>query len=111
MSHFAELNDNNVVVRVIVANNSYPNEGYDWVVENLGGRWVQTSYNASIRKHFAGIGFTFDEELDAFIPPKPFDSWVLEEETCEWEAPVSYPQDGKMYNWNEETTNWKEVEN
>lgn len=110
MSHFAELDQNNIVTRVLVGNNDFSNEGYDWFVENLGGRWVQTSYNGTIRKNFAGIGFTYDEELDAFIPPQPFDSWTLNEETCHWEPPVEYPQDGKMYNWNEETTNWEEVE-
>lgn len=111
MSHFAELNENNEVLRVLVGNNDFPNEGYDWFVENLGGRWVQTSYNATIRKNFAGIGFTYDETLDAFIPPKPFDSWILDEETCHWQAPTPYPTDGKAYDWNEENTTWKEITN
>ena len=109
MSHFAELDENNVVLRVLVGDNNLPNEGYDWFVENLGGRWVQTSYNGSIRKNFAGIGFTYDEELDAFIPPKPFESWTLNEGTCRWQSPAPYPQDGRVYAWNEETLAWDEV--
>jgi hypothetical protein len=110
MSHFAELDENNIVLRVLVGDNNLPNEGYDWFVENLGGTWVQTSYNGSIRKNFAGVGFTYDEELNAFIPPRPFDSWVLNNITCRWMAPKPYPQDGRMYEWDEENLNWKEVE-
>ena len=86
-----------------------PNEGYDWFVENLGGRWVQTSYNGNIRKNFAGIGYTYDEDRDAFIPPKPFDSWTLNETTCRWQAPVPYPQDGRIYRWDEDSLTWIEV--
>jgi hypothetical protein len=111
MAHFAELDENNTVVRVLVTDNDFPNEGYDWLVENLGGTWVQTSYNARIRKNFAGVGFTYDEALDAFIPPKPFESWLLNEETCLWEAPTPYPTDGKNYNWDEETQDWIEIDN
>jgi hypothetical protein len=77
LSHFAELDENNVVVRVLVGDNNMPNEGYDWFVENLGGTWVQTSYSGSIRKNFAGIGYTYDADRDAFIPPKPYESWTL----------------------------------
>lgn len=109
MSHFAEVDENNIVLRVLVGDNNMPNEGYDWFVENLGGKWVQTSYSGSIRKNFAGIGYTYDEERDAFIPPKPFDSWTLNETTCRWQAPTPYPQDGRIYEWNEETTSWDEV--
>lgn len=108
MAHFAKLDENNIVVRVLVTDNDFPNEGYDWLVENLGGNWVQTSYNARIRKNFAGVGFTYDEALDAFIPPKPFESWLLNEETCFWEAPKPYPTDGQNYNWDEETQDWIE---
>jgi len=110
MSHFAELDDNNIVTRVLVGDNDAPNEGYDWFVENLGGRWVQTSYNSTIRKNFAGIGFTYDEELDAFIPPKPFDSWELDEETCQWEPPIPYPTDGIIYTWDEAELDWTPVD-
>lgn len=111
MSHFAELDENNVVLRVLVGDNNMPNEGYDWFVENLGGRWVQTSYNGSMRKNFAGIGFTYDEERDAFIAPKPFESWSLNEVTCRWQSPVPYPKDGRLYDWDEETLTWIEVNN
>jgi hypothetical protein len=111
MSHFAELDDDNIVLRVLVGDNNMPNEGYDWFVENLGGRWVQTSYNGSIRKNFAGIGFTYDEERDAFIAPKPFESWSLNEVTCRWQSPTPYPQDGRLYIWDEDTLTWIEVNN
>jgi hypothetical protein len=110
MSHFAELDENNIVLRVLVGDNNLPNEGYDWFVENLGGTWVQTSYNGTIRKNFAGIGFTYDEELDAFIAPQPFDSWTLNTQTAKWMSPSPYPQDGRIYEWDEENLNWKEVE-
>lgn len=108
MAHWAELDDNNVVLRVLVGDNNDPNgdEGYQWLLDNLGGTWVKTSYNATIRKNFAGIGYTYDEERDAFIPPKPFDSWVLNEDICRWVAPVPYPDDGDIYTWDEETTSW-----
>lgn len=108
MAHFAELDENNIVLRVLVTDNNYPNEGYDWLVENLGGRWIQTSYNARIRKNFAGIGYTYDEQRDAFIPPKPFESWLLDEETCNWVAPKPYPTDEKIYIWDEEAQDWIE---
>ena len=111
MAYFAEIDENGTVLRVLVTDNDYPNEGYDWLVENLGGTWVQTSYNATIRKNFAGVGYTYDSGKDAFIPPKPFESWTLDEETCRWEAPVAYPTDGLIYNWDEESLSWIEVEN
>lgn len=116
MAHFAELDENNFVIRVLVTSNEMPNEGLDWLIDNLGGRWVKTSYNTRgnihilggepFRKNYAGIGFFYDEELDAFIPPKPFDSWNLDEETCTWNAPINYPTDGLLYYWNEELQNW-----
>jgi hypothetical protein len=111
MAHFAELDENNIVTQVLVTDNDYPNEGYDWLVETFGGTWVQTSYNATIRKNFAGFGFSYDEARDAFIPPKPFESWLLNEETCNWEAPKPYPTDGKLYNWDEESQEWIEYVN
>lgn len=110
MSHFAELDENNIVLRVLVGDNNLPNEGYDWFVENLGGTWVQTSYNGTIRKNFAGIGYRYDEELDAFIAPKPYESWTLNTQTAKWMSPTPYPQDGRIYEWDEENLNWKEVE-
>lgn len=81
MAHWAELDENNTVLRVTVGDNDFPDEGYQWLIDNLGGTWVKTSYNGTIRKNFAGIGFTYDADRDAFIPPKPFASWVLDEET------------------------------
>lgn len=112
MAHWAEIDENNVVLRVLVGNNYDPNgdEGYQWLIDNLGGTWIKTSYNGRIRKNFAGIGFTYDETRDAFIPPKPFESWLLNEETCRWEAPTAYPEDGEMYAWDESQLQWKPVE-
>jgi hypothetical protein len=108
MAHWAEIDENNVVLRVTVGDNNDPNgdEGYQWLIDNLGGTWIKTSYNATIRKNFACAGYIYDEELDAFIPPQAFTSWTLNENTCNWEAPVAYPTDGADYVWNEETTTW-----
>jgi len=106
MSHFAEVDENNIVLRVIVGDNNMPNEGYDWIVENLGGNWLKTSYNGNIRKNFAGIGSTYDESRDAFIPPKPYESWVLNEETCKWKAPVEKPTENGFYMWDEDSLSW-----
>jgi hypothetical protein len=112
MAHFAELDADNIVVRVLVVPNEQENRGHDYLATDLGlgGTWVQTSYNATIRKNYAGIGYTFDSGRDAFIPPKPYASWTLNEDTCNWEAPVAYPDDEKMYTWDEATTSWVEVE-
>lgn len=109
MAHWAEIDENNVVLRVTVGDNNDPagDEGYQWLVDNLGGTWVKTSYNATIRKNFAGIGYTYDQSRDAFIPPQPYASWILDEDTCVWEAPVAYPTDGATYVWDEETTSWE----
>jgi hypothetical protein len=111
MAHFAELDADNIVVRVLVVPNEQENRGHDYLATDLGlgGTWVQTSYNATIRKNYAGIGYTFDSGRDAFIPPKPFASWTLNEETCNWDAPTPYPTDGNMYSWDEATTSWTEV--
>ena len=114
MSHFAKINEQNIVEQVIVAEQ-------DVIDSGLFGNptsWVQTSYNTHggqhpegrpLRKNYAGIGYTYDAERDAFIPPKPFASWVLNEDTCLWESPTPMPQDGKRYNWDEATTSWVEV--
>lgn len=110
MAHWAEINNDNVVLRVTVGNNYEPDEGYQWLVDNLGGTWIKTSYNATIRKNFAGIGYTYNSELDAFISPKPFFSWILNETTCQWQAPVSYPDDGFTYQWNEQDLDWQLLE-
>ena len=118
MAYFAELDENNVVLRVLsVSNTDAPDpapaneqQGINFLAGlGLGSNWKQTSYNSTFRKNYAGIGFTFDETRDAFIAPQPFASWVLNETTCQWEAPVAYPTDGKGYIWDEDTVNWKEV--
>jgi len=87
MSHFAEIDKNNKVIRVLVGDNSMPNEGYDWFVENLGGTWIQTSYNNKIRFNFAGIGYTYDAVRDAFIAPEPENHLGFDEATCQWIMP------------------------
>ena len=112
MAHWAEIDENNIVLRVIVGDNNDPNgdEGYQWILDNLGGTWVKTSYNGNIRKHYAGIGFTYDSDLDAFIPPKPYPSWLLDEETCQWQPPVPYPTDGVSYAWNEDEIDWEPLD-
>jgi hypothetical protein len=114
MSHFAKVN-NGIVEQVIVAEPEF----FDTFVDTSPGEWIQTSYNTHggqhpegrpLRKNFAGIGYTYDRERDAFIPQKPFASWVLNEDTCLWDAPVPYPDDGGMYQWDESTTSWVAVE-
>jgi len=106
MAHFAEIGLDNIVQRVIVVHDSLEAEGAQWCAANYGGRWVQTSYNARIRKHYAGQGFTYDEQRDAFIPPKPYPSWLLNESTCTWEAPIPMPMDGALYVWEEQAQAW-----
>jgi hypothetical protein len=108
MSHFAEIDDNNIVLRVLVGDNNAQNEGLDWFLENLGGRWIKTSYNGNFRKRFAGIGMTYNEELDAFVMPQLFDSWTLNQETADWEPPVAMPTEG-FWEWNEDTLSWTEI--
>ena len=112
MAHFAEIDENNIVLRVLVTDNNDPNgdEGHQWLAENLGGTWVKTSYNGNIRKNFAGVGFTYDESLDAFIPEKPHASWLLDEDTCDWVAPVPYPSDELTYSWDEDSLSWQLVD-
>ena len=121
MAYFAQL-ENNIVQQVIsISNFDAPDPapsnseplGQAFIAEvlKLEGTWKQTSYNGNFRKHYAGIGFTYDETLDAFIPPKPYPSWILDEETCNWNAPVPYPEDGKIYKWDEELQQWVEIEN
>lgn len=116
MAHFAELDDNNVVKRVIVVatkDNSDANGvekesiGRAFCERLFGGNWVQTSYNGNIRKRYAGIGYTYRADLDAFIAPQPFPSWSLDA-NADWQAPVPMPQDGKMYSWDEATLSWVE---
>lgn len=118
MAYFAELDENNTVLRVIaVSNDDCPDpapdneqQGINFLASiGLGSNWKQTSYNKNFRKHYAGIGFTYDAVRDAFIPPKPFPSWVLIEDSLLWEAPVAYPTDKKRYVWDEPTVSWVEV--
>jgi len=119
MAHFAQLDDNNIVTQVIVVHNNElmldGEESEDKGVlfcKSLYGsdtKWKQTSYNGSFRKNYAGIGYTFDKDRNAFIPPKSYNSWVLNETTCLWEAPVAYPTDNKVYVWNEDTISWQEI--
>ena len=117
MAHFAKVVDG-TVEQVIVAEQEF----FDTFVDNSPGQWIQTSYNTrggvhydqdgnpddgtALRKNYAGIGFTYDADKDAFIPPQPYASWTLNDDTCLWESPVAYPDDGQMYVWNEDTTSW-----
>ena len=111
MAHFAKLGVGNIVERVVVVSNDIATTeqaGVDFLNNLYKSRdvWKQTSYNNNIRKNFAGIGFSYNESKDAFIPPKPFNSWTLNETTCLWESPVNYPTDGKIYSWNEQNQTW-----
>jgi hypothetical protein len=125
MAHFAQLDENNVVLQVIVVDNKDTADangvekehiGAAFCERLLGGTWKQTSYNGNLRKNYAGIGYTYNEDIDAFVAPKPYASWVLNEETAIYEAPVAMPEDAgtgeppKRYTWNEQTTSWVEVE-
>lgn len=120
MAHYAKI-EQGIVTKVIVAEADF----FDTFIDDSAGSWIQTSYNTrggvhyqpnsntpsenqslALRKNFAGIGYSYDQTKDAFIPPKPFDSWILNEDTCLWEAPVAYPDDGQNYEWNESTKQW-----
>ena len=114
MAHYAKVN-NGIVETVIVAEAEF----FDTFVDSSPGQWIQTSYNTKggvhlnggtpLRKNYAGVGFTYDIVRDAFIEPKPYSSWTLNETTCQWEAPTSYPDDGDEYEWDESTTAWVAV--
>jgi hypothetical protein len=116
MAHFAKLDQNNVVLEVhVVHNNELLQDGVEseakgvqFLVDWSGGHpyWKQTSYNGNIRKNYAGIGYKYDPQRDAFIPPQPYPSWILNESTCRWETTVPYPTDNQFYKWNEATTSW-----
>lgn len=118
MSHWAEIDENNKVIQVTVGDNNDPNgdEGYQWLIDNLGGRWIKTSYNGNIRKRYAAIGYTYDETLDVFIEPQPFPSWILDDD-FNWGPPVPMPVNPytpdqqeywlePAYQWDEETLSW-----
>jgi hypothetical protein len=118
MAHFAEVDENNIVLRVLVVDDLHESNGQEFLADTLGlgGTWLKTSYNTNagvhanggtpLRKNYAGIGYSYDSGRDAFIAPKPYPSWVLNEESCVYEPPVAYPTDGALYTWNEETTSW-----
>lgn len=109
MAHFAELNNNNIVTRVLVIPNEQEHRGQDFISIdlNLGGTWIQTSYNNNFRKQFAGIGYYYDKINDIFISTKPYNSWYLDN-NFDWKSPVDYPNDGKYYYWDENLLNWIE---
>lgn len=119
MAHFAKIGLNNIVTDVLVVANRETMDSNGVEHESIGVEflktltghetWIQTSYNGNIRKNYAGIGYTYDSQRDAFIPPKPYPSWTLVEETCNWTAPVAMPTDEKKYSWDEATTNWIEI--
>lgn len=121
MAYFARI-EQGIVTEVLAVSDEQEHRGQDFLADDLGlgGVWVQTSYNTRggvhinggtpLRKNYAGIGYTYDEQRDAFIPPKPYASWVLNEESCLWESPVPYPADGQMYRWDEATVAWVLVE-
>jgi hypothetical protein len=118
MAHFAELDSSNVVTRVIVISNEellddnnveQESKGIAFCQSLFGGTWVQTSFNGNMRKNYAGVGFKYDESRDAFIPPQPFPSWVLNEETCLYEPPIAKPDDGSLYSWDEDMLSWVEA--
>ena len=122
MAYFAKLGTGNIVEQVISINNAVITDangveqeqlGVDFInkLYNTRDVWKQTSYNNNIRKNYAGIGYHYDQQRDAFIPPKTFNSWILNEDTCNWEAPVAYPNDGQDYIWNEENQNWDVIIN
>ena len=121
MAHFAKIGLNNKVIEVLSVHNNelldsngveQEVNGIDFITKLTGWAiWKQTSYNGNFRKNHAGIGYTYDEDRDAFIAPKPYNSWILNETTCLWEAPVAYPNDDNRYTWNEETTTWDLVDN
>jgi len=127
MAHFAKLDENNIVLQVVVVNDLYEADGENWCKELFGtDSWKQTSYNTrggvhyaensnspdggtALRKNYAGIGYSYNPTLDAFIPPQSFPSWILDETTCLWESPVPKPDDGNLYDWNESTQSWDAV--
>ena len=108
MAHWAEIDNNNKVIRVLVGDNNDPNgdEGYQWLIDNLGGTWIQTSYNHNIRKQYAGVGMTYDPVNDVFLAPQPFASWSLDQ-NFDWQPPTPMPTEGRWY-WDENSLSWLE---
>jgi len=119
MAHYAKIGSGNIVTKVHVLNNRIllkdevesEQQGVEFLQNLFGSRdtYIQTSYNNNIRKNYAGVGYSYDEARDAFIPPKPYPSWLLNEDTCLWDPPVAFPDDGKAYDWNEGTQAWDEI--
>ena len=119
MAHFAQLNEDNLVIAVVVVNNSEcldangeesEQVGIDYCTNLLGGRWIQTSFNGTFRKRFASIGYYYDLVRNAFIPPRPFLSWIFNEENCQWDPPIAQPTDA-LYSWDEKDQNWQLLAN
>ena len=108
MSNWAEIDDNNIVTRVLVGNNNDADEGYQLLADCFGGTWIQTSYNAKIRGKFAGIGDTYNEDEDIFVAPQPYPSWIRKGSS--WIAPKPVPTSDKIYDWNEELGDWVEAD-
>jgi hypothetical protein len=117
LAHFVKLDENGIVTQVVVVANKDTADAFGVEKEYigaafcerlLGGTWKQTSYNGNMRKNYAGIGYTYNADIDAFVPPKPFASWVLNNDTAQWEAPTPMPEEG-MWTWDEETTSWVEM--
>lgn len=117
MAHFAKLDEYNIVTDVLVVNNNVitvngvesEQAGIDFLTDLFGhNKWKQTSYNSNMRKRFAGKGYEYREDLDAFIAPKPFNSWTLNESTCDWDPPIAFPTDGKDYTWDDANQSWVE---
>jgi hypothetical protein len=108
MAHFAEINQNNLVLRILVVPDEQEHRGQEFLADDLvlGGTWIQCSYNHKIRKQYPGSGYIYDVNHDVFIAPKPYDSWILDI-NYDWQSPIPYPDDGNMYVWDEETLNWR----
>lgn len=116
MAHWAELDENNVVIRTVVGNDDLPDEGYEWLMANLGGRWIKTSYNTRANQHlnggvplrgnYASEGMVYLPDVDVFVSPQPYPSWVLDHETYQWEAPVGKPSDTNEWRWEESVLDW-----
>ena len=115
MAHFCKLDENNVVTQVVVVDNKDTSDasgvekeyiGAAFLERLFGGTWKQTSYNGNMRKNYAGIGYTFNADIDAFVPPKPYASWTLNNDTAQWQPPVAMPDDGGLYAWNEDEQSW-----
>jgi hypothetical protein len=114
LAHYAEINESNIVVRVIVADSDFINSG----IVGDPSKWIQTSYNTinnqhpdntPLRKNYAGVGYFYDRDLDAFIPPKPYESWILDTDKGDWHAPIQKPEDNGYYTWDETTQSWLNV--